>query len=277
MRSATWYKAGSTPDVLDEIWRHHAKRENHFSPASFTLFQPLLKACVEEQWDVLSRPVRGKRYIESLINSSNSLFRFYQGNSVAAQRTAVGHATSAVMTNNKEVLSALGDLDFPKYVVAGLGSSDEPLVVASMKFFEQVEVSLHVHGEPHTTSYRKKIDAELLSKFLAHHSSRGVQLISRCLRNPDFNVDTRYAAGRILLEIAGAEGKNSRAAMRTLQEFCSPMNRVETGTAALQPQVRQLIADALMSPTPALVHAAYALPSIFRLVDLSNDIPTQSV
>ena len=35
---------------------------------------------------------------------------------------------------------------------------------------------------------------KLLTKFRAHHSSRGVGLTSRCLRNPDFNAQTRFAA-----------------------------------------------------------------------------------
>lgn len=71
------------------------------------------------------------------------------------------------------MLLALGDLEFPKYIVASLGSDDEPLVVSALKFFEQVECALHVDGDSLSSAYKKKRDAELLARFRPHHSSRG--------------------------------------------------------------------------------------------------------
>ena len=276
MRSAAWYGAsGSTPDVFDEVWRHDSQPENHFGGATFPLFQPLLKLCLNEQWEVLKRPSRGKRYLEALVNASSSLFKFYQGNSVAGQRAAVAHATSAVVTNSQEVLLAIADLEFPQYTVASLGSHDEPLAAAAVKFFEQVEMSLNIQGEP-KINFAKQIDSVILAKFCSHHSARGIMLLSRVLKNPDFNNETRYAAARLLLHIASAEGKVSRAAMRCLYEFVGPnATNVDQSRSTLQPMVRRLVADSLMSPTPTLVHAAYSLPNIFRLLDLSSDMPAQ--
>ena len=176
MRSEAWEKAGSQPDLIDEMWRSSGSPgENHFSAATFTYFQPLLKVCLDEQWDVvLQRQVRGKRYIESLINASNSLFRFYQGNSVAAQRTAVGHATSAVATNAKEVLLALGDLEFPKYIVSSLGSHDEPLVASCLKILR----AGRVRAARQRRAFVERVQEE--TRHRAAHEIPHAPLLPRC-------------------------------------------------------------------------------------------------
>eukprot|EP00746_Dinoflagellata_sp_MGD_P127259 gnl/MRDRNA2_/MRDRNA2_61885_c0_seq1.p1 gnl/MRDRNA2_/MRDRNA2_61885_c0~~gnl/MRDRNA2_/MRDRNA2_61885_c0_seq1.p1 ORF type:complete len:2062 (+),score=342.33 gnl/MRDRNA2_/MRDRNA2_61885_c0_seq1:111-6188(+) len=283
MRPAGWQAREDSQDQVDAQWRHHGIEQKHFGKQTYLLFNSLLNQLVSEERDVTKddkpqskpiqvvlekRTVRGRRYIMTLMQVAENHYRFCQGTSPVAQRSAVMHSQSILRTMNEEQMLPLIDLEIPAAYLTLLGSSDESIVHEVCSFYEQIHQVLTPPGQHCLNG----LDCPACSGFLRHYSPRGIHLFASITMSPSLNDEVKKSAVRVLAEVAMAPGlppqRQALGMLVQLLQVRRPMD--DPLTTTLQPYVRRLLTELVQSPTPAFVHAMFCFPSIFTHLRIAN-------
>merc|ERR1719446_1170832 len=85
------------------------------------------------------RKVRGPAYLKALAEIADNHYRFCQGTSPMAQRSAVQHSRKILRSGDLEKILALVDMRIPAAYLTMLGCSEESVLAEVMYFFEDTE------------------------------------------------------------------------------------------------------------------------------------------
>ena len=127
------------------------------------------------------------------VEATDNLYRFFQGNSVVAKRSAVLHATGLVDSEDPEALLAVSDLDLVRRFAACLSSTAESILTAELlRFFLQIETlsSSAVAGD----AGRDGPGCHLR----AHHKPPAVARLAALLLSPSVGPELRTQAAQLL-------------------------------------------------------------------------------
>eukprot|EP00928_Gymnodinium_smaydae_P074247 TRINITY_DN57312_c0_g1_i1.p1 TRINITY_DN57312_c0_g1~~TRINITY_DN57312_c0_g1_i1.p1 ORF type:complete len:943 (+),score=161.60 TRINITY_DN57312_c0_g1_i1:131-2830(+) len=289
LRPRRWVPLKGVCDTVDEMWRHHGVRMNHFGSKSYLAFAEhyhLLLALLAEgrgadrasqnasqaphlQALLFKRRVRGPAYIWILGQLAENQYRFAQGTSPVAQRSALQYSRKILHSGDLEQLLALTDMRIPEAYLTMLGTMDECVVEEAVGYFEDCERVLTDPGE----HCRAGLECSACARFRPHHSTRGLHLLTALLWRPNLQLSVRKAVSRLLLDVAAAQGRPPRRqAFGVLVQFLQTQLPYEDQTGRnLQAYIRNILTDAFQSPTPALVHALYCFPACFALLGVARD------